>query len=171
MNWHYAKGGERHGPVSFATLRSMIVTGEVAQTDLVWREGMADWLPAGEVSEISGEDSESSASSASSSGGDVVPKVGGESVRGVGPVAHERIPNYLLQSILVTLLCGCFSWPFGIPAIVFASKVDGFVARGDISGAIDASRKAKTWMWIALGIGILSNVLAAVFFLLPVWVS
>ena len=58
MEWYYAKHGEKQGPVSLATLRSMVVTGEVAQTDLVWKKGMADWVPAGQVGEISGADSD-----------------------------------------------------------------------------------------------------------------
>ena len=154
MNWHYAKGGERHGPVSFAALRSMIVTGEVAQTDLVWREGMADWLPAGQVAEISGVDSGPSTSPVSpATGGIQTPQ---SEVGIAGPVAHERIPNYLVQSILVTILC---CWPFGIPAIVYAAKVDGLVARGDIAGAMEASKKAKTWAWVSFGSGMVFVVL------------
>lgn len=148
MEWYYAKHGERQGPVSLATLRSMVVTGEVAQTDLVWRKGMVDWIPARQVAEISGVDSEPSTSPVSSPTGEI--RTPQSEVRVAGPVAHERIPNYLVQSILVTILC---CWPFGIPAIIFAAKVDGLVARGDIAGAMDASKKAKTWAWVSFGSG------------------
>jgi hypothetical protein len=132
----------------------MAVTGEVAQTDLVWRKGMADWLPAGQVPEISGVDSEPPATP-------VAPPASGSQtaqaeVGIAGPVAHERIPNYLVQSILVTILC---CWPFGIPAIIFAAKVDGLVARGDIAGAMEASKKAKTWTWVSFGSGMVFVVL------------
>ena len=58
------------------------------------------------------------------------------------------VPNYLWQSIVVTILC---CWPLGIPAIVYAAKVDGLSARGDIQGAMSASASAKRWCWIALG--------------------
>ena len=146
MEWYYAKHGEKQGPVSLATLRSMVVTGEVAQTDLVWKKGMADWVPAGQVGEISGGDSEPPATPvASPASGSQIPQA---EVGIAGPVAHERIPNYLVQSILVTILC---CWPFGIPAIIAAAKVDGLVARGDIAGAMDASKKAKTWTWVSFG--------------------
>ncbi|MFP6882952.1 MAG: CD225/dispanin family protein [Roseibacillus sp.] len=67
------------------------------------------------------------------------------------PVAHAPISNYLVPAILVTIFC---CWPFGIPAIVFAAKVDGLVSRGDIAGALEASRKAKTWTWISFGCGL-----------------
>lgn len=146
MEWYYAKHGEKQGPVSLADLRSMVVTGEVAQTDLVWRKGMADWIPAGQVPEISGVDSEPPANPVvSPASGSQIPQA---EVGIAGPVAHERIPNYLVQSILVTILC---CWPFGIPAIIAAAKVDGLVARGDIAGAMDASKKAKTWTWVSFG--------------------
>lgn len=62
-----------------------------------------------------------------------------------------QIPNYLVQAILVTILC-CL--PFGIPAIVFAAQVNGKVQAGDVQGAMDASKKAKMWCWIAFGCGL-----------------
>ena len=159
MEWYYAKHGERQGPVSLATLRSMVVTGEVAQTDLVWRKGMADWIPAGQVPEISGVNSDPPATPvASPASGTQTPQA---EVGIAGPVAHERIPNYLVQSILVTIL---FCWAFGIPAIVYAAKVDGLVARGDIAGAMEASKKAKTWAWVSFGVGIPITILAGLSF-------
>ena len=66
------------------------------------------------------------------------------------------IPNYLAQSILCTIFC-CV--PFGIVAIVYAASVNGKLAGGDIAGAEEASKKAKTWCWASfgtsLGVGLL----------------
>ena len=59
----------------------------------------------------------------------------------------QTIPNYLVQSILVTVFC---CWPFGIPAIVFAARVNSKQAAGDVAGALEASKKAKMWIVIAL---------------------
>ena len=64
---------------------------------------------------------------------------------------HVHVPNYLVQAILVTLFC-CL--PFGIVAIIFAAQVNGKLQAGDVSGAIESSRKAKMWSWISFGIGI-----------------
>lgn len=61
------------------------------------------------------------------------------------------IPNYLVQSILVTIFC-CL--PLGIPAIVYAAQVNTKVGAGDLDGAAESSRKAKMWCWIAFGIGL-----------------
>ncbi|MCA9333460.1 CD225/dispanin family protein [Candidatus Saccharibacteria bacterium] len=66
--------------------------------------------------------------------------------------ASTSIPNYLVQSILVTLFC-CL--PFGIPAIVYAAGVNGKIQAGDIKGAMAASAKARMWCWISFGLGII----------------
>ena len=60
------------------------------------------------------------------------------------------IPNYLWQSIVVTVLC---CWPLGIPAIVYAAKVDNLVTQGRHGEALEASRSAKTWCWVAFWCG------------------
>ena len=70
------------------------------------------------------------------------------------------IPNYLVQSILVTLLC-CL--PLGIPAIVFAAQVNGKAQAGDIQGAIESSRKAKLWCWWSFGVGLVGSLVYLVF--------
>jgi hypothetical protein len=45
--------------------------------------------------------------------------------------------------------------PFGVVGIVFAAKVDGLVARGDIAGAQAAANSAKTWTTVAFACGLL----------------
>ncbi len=61
------------------------------------------------------------------------------------------IPNYLVQSIIVTLCC-CL--PAGIPAIVYAAQVNGKLQAGDVDGAVRASKNARTWCWVAFGLGL-----------------
>ncbi len=68
------------------------------------------------------------------------------------PEGAKDIPNYLVQSILVTLLC-CL--PFGIASIVFAAQVNGKAEAGDIQGALEASKKAKKFVWLSFWLGIL----------------
>lgn len=79
------------------------------------------------------------------------------------PTPAVKIPNYLVQSILVTLCC-CL--PFGIVSIVYAAQVNGKVQAGDIQGAIDASGKAKMWCWISFGLGLVLGIIWAGFWLL-----
>lgn len=71
------------------------------------------------------------------------------------------IPNYLIPSILVTIFC---CWPAGIPAIVFAAQVNTKLAQGDVGGALESSRKAKMWTWIAFGVGLGLGLIYLVFF-------
>lgn len=55
MNWYYAKNGAQQGPVALEDLKSHIAMGELAPTDLAWREGMADWLPVSSIPELKSE--------------------------------------------------------------------------------------------------------------------
>ena len=66
------------------------------------------------------------------------------------------VPNYLVFAILTTIFC-CL--PTGIPAIVYAAQVNGKLQAGDFAGAQAASKNAKMWCWISLGIGLAGTVL------------
>lgn len=48
-NWHYAKGGEKHGPITAAQLKELVTTGQLAPDDLVWCEDMKEWRKASTV--------------------------------------------------------------------------------------------------------------------------
>jgi hypothetical protein len=87
----------------------------------------------------------------------------GEVLQPAAPAAPVNIPNYLVQSILVTIFC-CL--PFGIPAIVFSAQVNGKIQAGDIQGAMDASKKAKMWGWISFGVGLVGGILYLILMLI-----
>jgi hypothetical protein len=72
------------------------------------------------------------------------------------------VPNYLVPAIISLLCC----WPLAIVAIIFAAQVNGKVAAGDIQGAMDASKKAKLFSFIAIGIGIVIGIVYAILFAL-----
>ena len=62
-------------------------------------------------------------------------------------------PNHLVWAIISILLC----WPLGIPAIIFSTQVNSKWQQGDVAGAQDSSKKAKTfalWATILGAIGI-----------------
>lgn len=61
------------------------------------------------------------------------------------------VPNYLVFAILTTVFC-CL--PAGIPAIVYAAQVNGKLQVGDLAGAQAASKNAKMWCLISLGLGL-----------------
>ena len=64
-------------------------------------------------------------------------------------------PNYLVWAIISILLC----WPLGIPAIIFSTQVNSKWQQGDQQGALDASRKAKTFALWATILGAISIIL------------
>lgn len=45
MTWYYAVGSQQQGPVTDDQLQGLIKDGVVTGDTLVWREGMANWLP------------------------------------------------------------------------------------------------------------------------------
>jgi hypothetical protein len=63
----------------------------------------------------------------------------------------EKVPNYLVLSIISAFCC----LPLGIVGIVFAAQVNGKLAAGDLPGALAASKKAKMFSFIAIGLAIL----------------
>ena len=77
---------------------------------------------------------------------------------------HGPVPNYLAWSIVSTILATCLCCPLGllgIVAIVFSSKVNSALNRGDLEGARRASATARTWCWVATAlaiIGLLINI-------------
>jgi len=135
--WYYSKNGLQLGPVSQEDLSEKAKSGEVLSSDLIWREGMADWLPFAQVHEFQG-----------AGGLPTPPPIGMGSVPIQQPNAYPAdylpgsVPNYLWQSIVVTVLC-CL--PFGVVSIVNAAKVDSLLAQGDVVGATAASQSAKKW--------------------------
>jgi len=63
---------------------------------------------------------------------------------------HDKVPNYLIPAIISAICC----LPLGIVGIIFAAQVNGKVAAGDIAGALNASKKAKMFSYIAIGLGV-----------------
>lgn len=78
-------------------------------------------------------------------------------------INYQHVPNYLAWSIVTTLLC-CL--PLGIPAIVYSSQVDSKLRNGDYEGAVNSSKKAKMWCWIAFGVGLAVGILYFIFVVL-----
>ena len=44
--WFYTQQGQQQGPVSAGQLKQLAISGRLLPTDLVWKEGMANWVPA-----------------------------------------------------------------------------------------------------------------------------
>lgn len=131
--WYYAgrNDRERRGPISLDQLQDLVLDGRLGRRDLVWTEGMADWAAVESVAELSHFRAE---------------------VHG-GAAVEQPVPNYLWQSIVVTIVC-CL--PLGIPAIYHASKVDQAVVLGNHRAALASSVAAKNWCTAAFVVGLLT---------------
>ncbi len=77
------------------------------------------------------------------------------------------VPNYLVPAIISIFCC----WPLAIPAIIFATQVNGKVAAGDIAGAQDSSKKAKMFSFIAIGLGLVAIVIYIIWIVFIVGLS
>jgi hypothetical protein len=175
--WYYSKMGLQQGPVPEDELRQKIRRAEIGDTNLVWREGMADWLPISQVAELRDTISPAIPDPAPQTGmpTPVVPPPQPQQSHGNVPLPQPpayqgnyiapAIPNYMWQSVVATVLgiltCWLLALPFGIVAIVYGSKVEGLRVQGDIAGAMNASNSAKTWMilsYVMSGVSLLGVV-------------
>ena len=133
-----------YGPVTADQLRQWITEGRANSQTMVQGPDSTEWKPLSSFAEFAGVMPAAAAT----------PAVGATtSYTGIGGV-QPTVPTYLWQSIVVTACC-CL--PFGIAAIVFAAQVNSKLAAGDVQGAMESSRKAKMWCWIAFGLGVVSN--------------
>ena len=52
--WYYVQAGQQAGPVTWEQLRAMVQAGTIGRAQLVWAEGMPDWVMAGTVAGLFG---------------------------------------------------------------------------------------------------------------------
>ncbi len=117
--WFYSKGGAQEGPFEEAEMRTRITSGQVGVSDLLWREGMAEWLPLAQVSEFS---------SASASSDSTSPYVTPETNPASAPQAAAYAPIPPTSGLAIaSLVCGILAILsscvyvgilFGIPAVI-----------------------------------------------------
>lgn len=160
--WYYTKMGLQQGPVPEDEIRQKIRRGEIGESNLLWRDGMTDWLSFTQipelhsgavvsVQEVSGPPRMPSETTSPGSiplpQPPVFPGYAGES----------GIPTYLWQSVValvvsclaMMLFCLPLGLPFAIVALVYANKVEKLKAQGDLIGALASSGNAKIWMIVS----------------------
>lgn len=93
--------------------------------------------------------------SSSAPAGGAAPVSRAAATHGGGGGAQPHVPNYLWQSIAVTVCCCLIG---GILAILQAAKVDPALRAGDYQAAVEASNAAKKWCLLSVVIGLVANI-------------
>jgi Interferon-induced transmembrane protein/GYF domain 2 len=163
--WYFGRDGRQEGPIADEQLRTMVSNGSLRREDLVWRDGMADWQPAGQIPGLPFPSpatyapppppSAPASPYAPPRSEYVPPYVPPPLFGGAG----FDIPNYLPWAIAATLLC-CM--PGGVASIVYAVKANSAKDRGDYVAADEAAKQAKTWLIISAALGLLVSAAAMV---------
>ena len=177
MSMYYFVGnnGLQNGPVPAETLKDNGVTPDT----LVWCEGMAGWTKAADVAELAPLFAPPAPPMPPVP---PVPPVVPEPDVQTNPYTqqnpyyqtnqygqssqYQQIPEtcpdtYLVWAIITTLCC---CWPFSIPAIVNATKVERLWAMGDKEGAVEKSNNAKKWCWVSAGVALGFWILYIIFY-------
>lgn len=68
-----------------------------------------------------------------------------------------KVPNYMVQSVLMTVFCCQL---IGIISIFKARKVNKLLAANDYAGALAASKANRTLLWVGFAIGLVCNFIA-----------
>ena len=140
------------GPVDASALSALGVT----PTTLVWTQGMDEWQPASQVPELA-----PYLSPATDNTYYAGPTYYG-STGNVPDPAQPRPNNNLVWAILTTLFC-CL--PFGVYAIIRATKVNGLYDSGQYEEAQKAAKDARNFSIISAIIGLICTIIYIVFLL------
>lgn len=105
--WYCNIKGQQYGPVGEDVLREWVAQHRVTAQDLVWAEGMTNWLPAGQVTEIF-----SAAATSPAAGGP--PPVPGAAVQsGVAPHRGGTILTFGILGLACCVIFGAVAWAMG----------------------------------------------------------
>lgn len=189
MEIYIHTNGSNMGPYSLEQLKGFGISPDTP----VWYNGLPDWTPAGAApatrelffapspdKAIVPAEPSAEAQPAPAPGESAPPVPGGQqgynpnqgyyggqgyNPQGYpyGPGQQGPPPSYLAWAIISTLCC-CM--PFGIVAIIYASKVNSLWLRGDVSGAQKASQRAQLWTILAIVIGLIFQFFYG-FFIMP----
>ncbi len=115
--WYYGQGGQQEGPIDDATMRSRIAEGLVGSGDLVWREGMPEWLLLGQVSELSAV-SAPQASPYATPSTNPYPAQPAVAYVAAPPTSGLAIASLVCGILAILSICFHIGIIFGIPAVI-----------------------------------------------------
>lgn len=123
--WYYGKEGQQNGPLDESAMKARVAGGEIGQSDLVWKEGMAEWLPLSQVAELSAGAAPSSTAAAPPEESPYVSPASNPMAaapQGGTPVALPTsglaIASLVLGILAILSSCVYVGVLFGIPAVI-----------------------------------------------------
>lgn len=160
MNIFIYRNNVQEGPYDKADLMKM----NLDPSTPVWYRGLTEWIPASQAPELASLFAHASEKTAPTA---PYPQAAQPSAQAayapeVKEVAHEATesayqsmekPQKYLIPIIITMFCCCM--PAGVVALIYSCQIDSKYNMGDYDGAMKASKTAKTWMFVALGGGLL----------------
>lgn len=119
--WFYAEKGEKRGPIDAEKLREAVRQGRLTGSDLVWREGLDDWVKVAAVGGLLGDDSTKPTG--------VAPQWADIDQDVEPPATYTRYDGFYCSSDekLYQGLCAGLAHRYGIPVIVVRAIVGGLV--------------------------------------------
>ena len=142
---------EQKGPV---TPEELIRNG-ITKNTMVWKNGMAQWMQAGEVPEIN----QLFTSATTPPPYPPVPPRVTPTPPPTPSVPAQKPDNWLVWAILSTVLC-CL--PLGVVSIIYATKVDNLWNAGQYAEAEKASGTARLFCFLSLGGGVLALIIGII---------
>lgn len=162
--WYYALNGERsNSPVSSSQLKQMAAAGKLQPSDLVWKEGLPDWVPASSLKGLfASTPAPRSAAPPPSSGfgaANDVQEIGADAL--VDEEDYDRRPRGPSAGgdLIVQLLLRLIAWDVGATAVTPGER-----SRLEASGVTgEAGQRYLAWRFAYLLGVILATFISAIF--------
>lgn len=145
-SYHYSDGRSSFGPVPLDELRKLRINADT----LIWTEDLVTWTKARDVPELKDLFINNTLLNQPPlpTQQPIPPASSPLHTEYKTGTNYSRPPKtYLVESIITTIVC---CWIFGIPAIIYASRVEKKFYAGDVLGAESDSKNAKKWIIINL---------------------
>ena len=117
-DWYHSVGGKQQGPVTHREMERLVSSGELKKETLIWKDGMENWKPAGDVLPDLFNTGESTPPLPGSMPS--VPASSSPTTSGAGSTAVNWAIGSVVSSSLGLVSCMCCIFvPFSIAGVVF----------------------------------------------------
>ena len=118
-DWFYGKDGTQHGPVSELEISTLISSGQIDATSILWREGMSDWLPVNQIPEFQSTSSAASTISGTNPYNTPHTYAAGQAPYAITiPTDGFSIASLICGVLAILASCMYIGVIFGIPAVI-----------------------------------------------------